>query len=179
MVKPYGGGVAIRLQAFSCVVVSTATLAVPGCRFGAPDRTTQDSTKTIRRAVVPLEILTDTLAICQLDSTQPLPPWARLREDEFLSVTRTRDELSIILAQSRAPAAVKCERNWRAFKVRGPLDFNQVGIIAGLSGTLADAGVSIFALSTYDTDYVLVKQGDLERAAAALRRAGYPVAHRR
>jgi hypothetical protein len=59
--------------------------------------------------------------------------------------------------------------------VRGPLDFNQVGIIAGLSGTLADAGVSIFALSTYDTDYVMVKQSDFERAAAALRQAGYEV----
>ena len=59
--------------------------------------------------------------------------------------------------------------------VKGPLDFNLVGIIAGLSGTLADAGVSIFALSTYDTDYIMVKQPDLDRALAALRQAGYPV----
>jgi hypothetical protein len=114
-----------------------------------------------------------------MDSAEPLPPWARPREGEFLSITRTRDELSIIVAQSRAAAAVKCEPNWRAFKVRGPLDFSQVGIIAGLSGALADAGVSIFALSTYDTDYVLVKQGDLDRAASALGRAGYPIADRR
>jgi hypothetical protein len=59
--------------------------------------------------------------------------------------------------------------------VKGPLDFNLVGIIAGLSGTLADAGVSIFALSTYDTDYIMVKQPDLDRALAALRQAGYSV----
>jgi hypothetical protein len=98
-----------------------------------------------------------------------------MEEGEFFSATRTSDELSLILADSRAPQSAKCEHGWRAFKVQGPLDFSQVGIIAGLSAALADAGVSIFALSTYDTDYVMVKLADLDRAVAALRQAGYTV----
>jgi uncharacterized protein len=127
------------------------------------------------RANIPLEVLTDTLAICRGASTQPLPGWATPGQGQFFSATRTRDELSIIVPNSAAPETAKCERAWRAFRVRGTLDFNQVGIIAGLSGTLAHAGVSIFALSTYDTDYVMVKQADFDRAETALRRAGYTV----
>lgn len=123
-------------------------------------------------------VLGDTLAICRLDSRQPLPPWTEPGEGQFFSATRTADELSIILADSRAPTAARCERGWRLLKVQGPLDFNLVGIIAGLSGTLADAGVSIFAMSTYDTDYFMVKQADLDRAVAALRRAGYNITAR-
>lgn len=144
-------------------LIGTASLVLATCRSGPPQR---------GRAVVPLVVLSDTLAICRLNSTQPLPAWA-MGEEKFFSATRTPDELSLILADSRAPQTAKCERGWRTFKVQGPLDFNQVGIIAGLSGTLADAGVSIFALSTYDTDYVMVKQADLDRAVAALRQAGY------
>jgi hypothetical protein len=125
--------------------------------------------------LVPLEVLNDHLAICRSDTDEPLPRWAKAPPGEFFSVTRTRDELSVIIANSRAPREAKCERDWRLLMVKGPLDFNQVGIIAGLSGTLANAGVSIFALSTYDTDYIMVKQPDLERALAALRQAGYPV----
>jgi hypothetical protein len=110
-----------------------------------------------------------------MDSRAPLPAWATARPGEFLSVTRTADELSVIVAQSRPPRDIKCERTWRLLKVQGPLPLNLIGIIAGLSGTLADAGVSIFAFSTYDTDYLLVKQVDLDRAVQALRRAGYSV----
>jgi uncharacterized protein len=127
------------------------------------------------RGSVPLIVLGDTLAICRLESSDPLPAWANVPPGEFFSATRTPQELSIIIPDRRAPADAKCERGWRAFRVKGPLDFNQVGIVAGLSGTLADAGISIFALSTYDTDYVMVKQADLERGRLALRRAGYPL----
>lgn len=137
---------------------------IPACRPSAQSR-----------ATVPLEVLADTLAICRLDRTHPLPAWATPGRGQFFSATRTRDELSIIVPNSAAPKTAKCERPWRAFRVRGTLDFNQVGIIAGLSGALAHAGVSIFALSTYDTDYVMVKQADFDRAATALRRAGYTV----
>ena len=159
---------------WSCLLIGTANLAVVACRSNAPSRETQDSTTSPPR-LVPLEVLNDRLAICRSDKDEPLPTWAKAPAGEFFSVTRTRDELSIIIANARAPREAKCERDWRLLMVKGPLPFNLVGIIAGLSVTLADAGVSIFALSTYDTDYIMVKQTDLERALATLRRAGYPV----
>jgi hypothetical protein len=96
--------------------------------------------------LVPLEVLNDRLAICRSDKDEPLPKWAKAPPGEFFSVTRTRDEISIIIANARAPREAKCERDWRLLMVKGPLGFNLVGIIAGLSGTLADAGVSIFAV---------------------------------
>lgn len=156
--------------------VTMVLLVAPSCRSDASSGNHQESTGMApKRAIVPLVILEDRLAICRLGSTDPLPSWGTGAQGEFVSATRTPDELSIIVADSRAPKDAKCERGWRLFRVQGSLDFNQVGIIAGLSGALADAGVSIFALSTYDTDYVMVKQADLERAVAALRKAGYPV----
>jgi uncharacterized protein len=159
---------------WSWLLIGTANLAALACRSNAPSRETQDRTTSPPRQV-PLEVLNDRLAICRSNKDEPLPSWAKAPGGEFFSATRTRDELSIIIANPRAPREAKCERDWRLLMVKGPLDFNLVGIIAGLSGTLADAGVSIFALSTYDTDYIMVKQTDLERALAALRRAGYPV----
>jgi hypothetical protein len=158
---------------WSCLLISTANLAAPACRSNPPGRAPQETKSPPR--LVPLEVLNDRLAICRSDKDEPLPTWAKAPAGEFFSVTRTRDELSIIIANARAPQEAKCERDWRPLMVKGPLDFNLVGIIAGLSGTLADAGVSIFALSTYDTDYIMVKQTDLDRALAALRQAGYPV----
>jgi uncharacterized protein len=127
------------------------------------------------RPRVPLVVFADTVAVCRLDPAQPLPSWAQVREGEFFSITCTRNELSIILPQGYAPKAAKCERDWRILGVKGPVDFTLVGILAGLSGTLADAGISIFSVSTHDTDYILVKCGDLDRAVAALRQAGYSV----
>ena len=94
---------------------------------------------------------------------------------ELFSVTRTRDELSVVASASAAPAAGPVERGWAALRVAGPLDFSLVGILAGLTAALADAGVSVFALSTHDTDWLLVKHTDLERAAAALRSGGHEV----
>ena len=158
---------------WSCLLISTASLAALACLSNPPGRAPQE-TKSLPR-LVPLEVLNDRLAICRSDKDEPLPRWAKAPAGEFFSVTRTRDELSIIIANARAPQEAKCERDWRPLMVKGPLDFNLVGIIAELSGTLADAGVSIFALSTYDTDYIMVKQTDLDRALAALRQAGYPV----
>jgi hypothetical protein len=155
------------------LLIGTANLAAPACRPDGPAREVQPTMSTPK--LVPLEVLNDRLAICHSDKDEPLPSWAKVPSGEFFSVTRTRDELSIIIANARAPQEAKCERDWRLLMVKGPLAFNLVGIIAGLSGALADAGVSIFALSTYDTDYIMVKQTDLERALAALRQAGYPV----
>jgi uncharacterized protein len=127
------------------------------------------------RKLIPLTVLPESFAVCRFDRGDSVPPWAPRSSSAALnSITRTGDELSIIVVDSAAPRNVRCEREWRVFKVRGPLPFDLVGIIAGLSGTLANAGISIFALSTFETDYVMVKQGNLGRAERALREAGYP-----
>jgi hypothetical protein len=73
------------------------------------------------------------------------------------------------------PAGVTCERDYRAVRVRGPLPLNLIGIVAAIADPLAEAGLSIFAISTYDTDYVLVKARELEEALRALRRAGHQI----
>jgi len=157
------------------LLIGAAALALTGCAGEPSDRDAHTGRERSAAAQVPLVAFGDTLAICRLDQKQSLPSWARERPGEFFSATRTRDELSIIMAQSRVPQGTKCERDWRLLGVQGPLDFSLVGIIAGISGTLADARISIFALSTYDTDYILVKRDDFNRAISALRAAGYRV----
>jgi hypothetical protein len=120
-----------------------------------------------------LRVLPGTYAVCRLDSTIDLPEWAT--SGEFFSVTRTADELSVVCEQSAVPQGVLCEGDWRCLKVQGPLDFGLTGVLASLSLPLAEAAISIFAISTYDTDYLMVKAGDLARAVAALSQAGHVV----
>jgi hypothetical protein len=159
---------------WSFVFIAT-TAATSSCRSDTPAKAAEGTKPASRRAIVPLVVLGDRLAVCRLPNGHSLPAWAKPSKGEFFSATSTPEEVSVIVAESRAPEAGKCERGFRLLKVQGPLDFSLVGIIAGLSGTLADASVSIFAFSTYDTDYVMVKQKDLDRAVAALRKAGYDV----
>jgi len=90
-------------------------------------------------------------------------------------VTRTSEELSIVCVEAQIPESALCERGWRLFKIDAVLDFSLVGIVAGLSAVLAGANIGIFVLSTYNTDYVLVRQPDFSVAVAALRAAGYEV----
>ena len=97
---------------------------------------------------------------------------------ELFAITRTPDELSIVCSQANVPPNTFSEPDWRALKVSGPLDFSLTGILASLASPLAQAGISIFALSTFDTDYLLVKSGALDRAVEVLRRAGHAVAGR-
>jgi hypothetical protein len=114
------------------------------------------------------------LAVCRLPAGTTVPDWAD-RAHRFLTVSRTPEELSITLDAEIVPADVACARGYRALRVQGPLDFDLVGVLASLAGPLAAAGVSIFNISTHDTDYVLVKSADLARAVAALERAGHRV----
>jgi hypothetical protein len=118
-----------------------------------------------------LATLTDPLAVCRLAADDPFPAW--LPASGFVSITRTADELSVVCAQDAVPAGVRCEPGWRALAVAGPLDFGLTGILASLTAPLAEAGISIFAISTFDTDYVLVKAERLDDAAEVLRRAGH------
>jgi hypothetical protein len=118
-------------------------------------------------------VLPERLAVCRLAPDEPVPE--RLARAQFWSVTRTDEELSIVLPEELVPADWQAETGWRCLKVLGPLDFSLVGVLAFLAGSLAEAGVSIFAISTYDTDYILVKEGDLEQAKRSLAARGYTV----
>jgi hypothetical protein len=93
----------------------------------------------------------------------------------LVSVTSTPDEVSVVCPSDLAPDSEQADRAWRLLTVRGPLEFTLTGIMAAIAGVLAAAGVSLFALSTYDTDHVLVKAADLTRAINALTEAGHEV----
>ncbi|MFV3127324.1 ACT domain-containing protein [Niveispirillum sp. KHB5.9] len=120
---------------------------------------------------LPLTLLRDVLAVCRLTPDAPLPAWAA--GPGFASITRTQEELSIVVRQDRVPGDVVAVQGWRALKVQGPLDFALTGILAALTAPLADAGISLFAIATYDTDYVLVKEETLEAAITVLTAAGH------
>ena len=121
-----------------------------------------------------LELVAGSYAVCRLGASEPLPAWAG--EGPFVSVTRTDAELSVVCPQEAVPTAVVAEPGWRCLRVVGPLGFGITGVLASLSGPLASSGVSIFVVSTYETDYLMVQERDLERALDALTRAGHRVA---
>lgn len=120
-----------------------------------------------------LDLLPLKLAVGRLEPQDDLPP--SVLASEWWCTTRTDDELSIVCTEAALPGNARGERGWRALKVRGPLPFDQVGIMAALSGCLAEAGVPIFAISTYDTDYLLIKESRVADAVQALDEAGHHV----
>lgn len=120
-----------------------------------------------------LAILDDRLAVCRLGRDEPTPGWAS--RGSLSSITRTGDELSVVCPESDVPEGVRAERGWRAFRVSGVIDFALVGVVASLATPLAEAGVGLFVLSTFDTDIVLVKDLDLSRAIEALTTHGHVV----
>lgn len=119
-------------------------------------------------------MLPGTYAICRLSAKAAVPGWA---ETGFSSVTRTADELSIVCEERRLPADLtgieQLERGWVLLKLHGPLPLDAVGVLASVAGPLADAAISLFAVSTFDTDYVLVERGHAKEAIAALTLAGH------
>ncbi len=120
-----------------------------------------------------LSVLPARFAVCRLDAGAEPPAWAS--RGRFSSVSRTADETSIVCEDGFVPDGVQADRGWRALKAAGPLDFGLTGVLLAIAAPLAAAGVSLFAVSTYDTDYVLVKDAALETALAALRSAGHGV----
>lgn len=119
-----------------------------------------------------LTILAEALSVCRLSPSRPLPqPPAQ----GLWSLTRTADEISVICSVGHEPEDSRVESPCRALCVAGPLEFDQVGIMAELSGVLAQAGIPLLALGTFDTDYLLVSSDRLSRAAEALRAAGHEV----
>lgn len=119
-----------------------------------------------------LSVLPDRYAVCQLPPDTPLPAWAL---NGWFSITRTDEELSLVCAQQHIPANISAERDWRVLKIHGPLDFGLVGVLAAIAQPLAQAHISIFAVSTFNTDYVLVKAATLDHAIATLREGGHTV----
>lgn len=120
-----------------------------------------------------LSVLPDSLAIVRLSADATLPPWAT--QGAFFSVTRTSDELSIVCIARQVPPGVAAETGWRALKVAGPFALSEVGVLAALTAPLAKASVSLFVISTFDTDYLLVAEKQLHAAIAALTGAGHRI----
>ena len=150
---------------------ATAVLAAPGDlerlrdSLSGAERTEQE---------LLMSTLADELAVVRLPPDAAVPWWANHPENRgtFCSITRTPYELSIVTDFAAASAAERREGPWTAFMVHGPLDFALTGILSKISGALANAGVNIFAISTFDTDYVLVPSADAERARSALAASG-------
>jgi len=128
----------------------------------------------VKRLVV--DVRPGDYSVLRLASDTPVPA-GLLDASGLVSVTRTPDELSIVCPTEVAPESDTRDHGWRLLTVRGPLEFTLTGIMAALSGELAAAGVSLFALSTYDTDHLLVKDENLRRAVLALSEAGHEVVH--
>ena len=120
-----------------------------------------------------LSLLAGRLAVCRLDAGSQIPAWAKAAP--FFCATGTAEELSVVCAEERVPAGTVCERGWRAMKVEGPLDFGLTGVLASVAVSLAESEVGILAIATYDTDYVLLQESQLDIAARELRERGHEI----
>jgi hypothetical protein len=121
-----------------------------------------------------LTLLPEPIALCRLAPESAVPAWAWTSR-QFLCITRTASELSIVADESAMPADVEATRAYRAFRVEGPMALDLVGIIASLAGPLAEARVPIFPIATYDTDYLLVASAHVQQANDVLVREGHRI----
>ena len=120
-----------------------------------------------------LKILPERMAVCRFEPTAALPDW--IDTSAFYSITRTEEELTLVCCEALVPPGAQCESEWRCFRVQGILDFSEIGIMFTLTQPLAKAGVSVFVISTYDTDYFLVKEKELPKAIDALTTSGHEI----
>ncbi len=120
-----------------------------------------------------LVALRDTFTVARLPASLPIPAWAI--RGAFVSITRDREteELSIVCPGQDVAEDVNSERGWRCLRVAGPLDLKLVGVLAALVNPLARAGIPVFLVSSFDTDYLLIKNENLETAVTVLREAGH------
>jgi hypothetical protein len=140
----------------------------------AARRTTVIRSGGMESRALTLEVVAGRFAVCRLDANAPLPDWAAVASP-FHSVTRTDAELSLVCVEAAVPPGTRAEGGWRCLRVKGPLGFGLTGILASLAVPLASSGVSIFVVSTYDTDYLMLQERDLERGLHALERAGHAI----
>ena len=124
-----------------------------------------------------LTLLPHKYAACQFHPDKHIPYWALM--GDFVSLTRTPEELSIVCQQDNVPDDIEAERGWRCVQVQGAFDFSVSGVNASLAVPLADADISVLAIATYATDYLLIKEKDVERALRVLERSGHTVEHMR
>ncbi len=120
-----------------------------------------------------ISVLKDDYKVCRLNAFDGIPEW--VLDTPLSSITRTAEELSIVCPNQVAPEQFKCEQEWKCLKIHGPLGFDEVGIISNLTKVLADAKISVFVLSTFETDYILVKRMNLEKAAKVLADNGHEI----
>ncbi|MFN0059925.1 MAG: ACT domain-containing protein [Planctomycetota bacterium] len=125
------------------------------------------------RIQLELVMLPTRFAVSRLAGDASVPVWAEATAAPFLCIARTADELSIVCEERLVPTDVRSERGWRAFRIAGALPFELTGILASLTAPLAAAGIGLFAVSTFDTDYVLVRAAEFARAREALEAAGH------
>ena len=120
-----------------------------------------------------LKILPERMAVCRLDASAPLPDG--LKGSGFYSVTRTREELTVVCRETSVAVGTTCESGWRCIRVQGVFDFSEIGILFSITQPLAKSGVSVFVISTFDTDYFLVKEKELPKAIDALNASGHQI----
>ena len=120
-----------------------------------------------------LTLLPERFAISRLAADAPIPPWAT--QGPFFSLTRTADELSIVCELVRVPVGVHSQPGWRVLRVHGPFVLTEIGVLFALAAPLAEAKISSFAVSTFDTDYLLVAEETLSAAINALGQAGHTI----
>ncbi|MBX4261975.1 ACT domain-containing protein [Clostridium estertheticum] len=123
--------------------------------------------------ILTMKLLNEKFSVCRLNKNEQIPEW--VKNSSFYSISKTSDELSIVCSQDIIPSNIKCEKDWRILKVEGPLDFSLIGIISSISTILALKRISIFAVSTYDTDYILVKNKDIDNTILALSNERYEI----
>ena len=117
--------------------------------------------------ILTLKLLKETYGVCRLNPDEILPDW--VRKSDFFSITATSEELSVVCVQNCIPEHIRCEKDWRILQVEGTLDFSLIGILSSISTILAHNKISIFVISTFDTDYILVKDKDIDAAILALK----------
>jgi hypothetical protein len=120
------------------------------------------------------QVLPEAYAVFKLPQESAVPQWAS-GASGFLSITKTQTELSIVCQQARVPTDIETSSDWRVLGIVGTLDFSMVGVLSAISGLLASQLISIFVISTFDTDYIMVKQSQLSNAMEVLRLAGHTV----
>ncbi|WP_058991748.1 ACT domain-containing protein [Sarcina ventriculi] len=123
-----------------------------------------------------LKLLKERYGVIRLEKDESIPTWVFV--GEFYSITKTEDELSIVCLEKDIQLDIKnkkCETDWRILKIEGPLNFSLIGILSKISTLMANNNISIFAISTYDTDYILIKENKIKKAINTLMTNGYKV----
>lgn len=118
-----------------------------------------------------IKLLEGIYGVCQIKDIENITKY--FKEKEFFSITKTEDEISIVTLQENIKEDVKSEKDWKILKIEGTLDFSLIGILAKISGILANHSISIFVISTFNTDYILIKADKIQKAISVLSKEGY------